>query len=114
MTKKRPVVLEGKTHKIKVEGCCNLYATLNKEDNKLSEVMLNLGKKGTCQNTCFYVLGVALSIMMELGVTRDKLIKTMKKHLIGIKCDAGESCLSKLGGIISEELSKEEDKKLQA
>jgi hypothetical protein len=109
-TKKRPEILVGKTHKIKIEGCATMYATLNKEEDALAEVILNVGKKGGCQNTCFYVSGVFLSILLELGVSKEKLVKTMKKHLIGVKCDAGESCWSKLGGVIVNEIEKEKAK----
>ena len=111
LMKKRPEVLQGKTHKIRVEGCASLYATLNREEGELRELMLNIGKKGTCQNTCFYAIGVLFSIIFELGVSTDKLLKTIKKHFIDIRCECGNSCFDKLGRIILDELQKEEEKK---
>lgn len=111
MTKKRPDVLSGKTYKIKVEGCATMYSTLNCEEGKLCEIMLNVGKKGSCQNTCFYIAGVLLSIMFELGASKDKIIKTIRKHFIGVKCDAGESCFHRLGERIIKELESEKETK---
>ena len=108
--KKRAEVLQGKTHKIKIEGCTSLYATLNSEGGELSEVILNIGKKGGCQNTCFYIAGVLLSIMLELGASKDKIVRTMKKHFVGVKCDSGESCFSHLGQKIIAELEREKGK----
>jgi hypothetical protein len=95
-----------------MDGCTALYATINREEGVLREMMLNIGKKGSCQNTCFYLVGVMISIMLELGVPKEKLIKTIKKHFLGIKCEIGTSCFNKLGEVLLEEIQREEKSKV--
>jgi len=113
MTKKRPQVLSGKTIKTKSE-CGALYVTLNKNDNELFETRFTLGKAGTCQNAMFNTLGVLFSILIQQGIDKEKLIRTLKKHFKGINCGTpfmwdGQkylSCLDLIGITIAKELEE--------
>jgi ribonucleoside-diphosphate reductase alpha chain len=122
MTKKRPPVLNGKTIKTKTE-CGALYVTLNKDDNgELYETRFVLGKAGTCQNAMFNTLGVLFSILIQQGIPKDKLIRTLKKHMKGINCGTPfmrddkkyQSCLDLIGVLISEELEQSEPEKRES
>lgn len=117
MTKKRPAVLKGKTTKTKTE-CGAMYITLNKDDNdELYETRFVLGKAGTCQNAMFNTLGVLFSILIQQGIPKDKLIRTLKKHMKGINCGTpfmhdGKkymSCLDLIGVSVSDELEQNKD-----
>lgn len=115
MTKKRPKILEGKTVRI-TTGCGQLYVTLNKtEDGKLFEVRLVMGKVGSCKNTELYLLGIALSVMLQSDMPRERVIKTLKKHWLGSKCDSMYqneekkfiTCYDSIANLIIVELEKE-------
>lgn len=119
MTKKRPEILKGKTKKNKTE-CGALYITLNKDDNEeLYETRFVLGKAGTCQNAMFNTLGVLFSILIQNGVPKEKLIRTLKKHFKGINCGTPFvidntkylSCLDLIGEQVTRELENEPEKR---
>jgi ribonucleoside-diphosphate reductase alpha chain len=115
--KKRPDVLKGTTTKI-TTGCGALYCTLNKTGDEIYEMMLNIGKRGECQNILFYQLGVLWSVLCQSvatgePVTKEKLKKTLKKHAIGVKCREGGckikekdylSCVDAVGQLTIEEM----------
>ena len=86
-TKKRPKEYNGKTQKYKT-GCGALYVTLNRdEEGTLREVVLVLGKCGSCKNTDFYILGVLLSVLLQSDISDAKIKKTIKKHFVDSSCE---------------------------
>jgi len=113
MTQKRPQVLSGKTIKTKT-NCGALYITLNNEKDELYETRFVLGKAGTCQNAMLNTLGVLFSILIQRGVDKDKLVRTLKKHFKGINCGTPfmydgkkyQSCLDLIGVSIADELEQ--------
>lgn len=113
MTQKRPTVLSGKTIKTKTD-CGALYITLNKEKNELYETRFVLGKAGTCQNAMINTLGVLFSILIQKGIDKEKLARTLKKHFKGINCGTpftwdGQkylSCLDLIGVTVAKELEE--------
>lgn len=118
MVLKRPDILEGKTIKVKT-GCGALYLTLNHDDGgKLFEVRLSLGKTGTCQNSFLYNVGIMYSVLIQSGVPYDKIVRTLRKHTLGSKCDnpfqIGDkmygSCLDIVAEKIIEEIEKDKGK----
>ena len=114
--KKRPPVLEGKTIKI-TSSCGALYMTINYHNGKPYEMRFSLGKSGTCQNIQFFHLGVMLSILLQEGIEKDKIIKTLKKHFLGVICgepffESGEkytSCFDAIARKIINEIEEKEE-----
>jgi len=114
MTKKRPKVLTGDTQKVRTE-CGALYVTLNKDGKELYETIFKLGKAGTCQNAMFNMFGVLISILIQQNIPKDKLVRTLKKHMLGINCGSPftfedtkyKSCLDLIGNIVIKDIENE-------
>jgi ribonucleoside-diphosphate reductase alpha chain len=113
---KRPKVLTGKRIKY-TTGCGSLYLNLNSgETGKLEEVILTMGKRGSCKNTELFLLGVMLSVLLQSSMPRQKIIKTLRNHWIKTKCDnmfrleGGHediTCYDLIANAVLEELEKE-------
>ena len=112
---KRPDVLQGKTIKDQT-GCGNIYITINQnEEKEISEVMLQLGKVGTCQNTLLRIIAILFSIILQLGASPEVIKKTIKRHLLGVNCNNSEklddkrysSCPDVIARAILNEVEKE-------
>ena len=73
---KRPEVLHGYTLKANTP-CGTLYTTLNECEGKLREVRITLGKSGTCYNILFQTIAILISVMLQDGMTREKIKKTL-------------------------------------
>ena len=114
MTKPRPQVLTGKTIKVKTE-CGSMFVTLNHNEGDLFEVRLNLGKSGNCLRALLEMLGICFSIMLQSGIPKEKLIKTLKKNYEGVTCSnpftyegkPNSSCMDVIARLIIKELSNE-------
>jgi len=79
---KRPDVLEGYTRKADTP-CGTFYLTLNECDNKLCEVRMTLGKSGTCFNIMFQTISLLLSVMLQEGIPKDKIKRTLYNQFGG-------------------------------
>ena len=88
MAKARPDCLTGKTHKIKT-NCGNFYLTLNLNEDELYEVKMDMGKSGNCVKGMLSAISILYSILLQVGAEKEVLIKTIKRHLLGVNC--GES-----------------------
>ena len=114
MTKIRPMILSGKTIKVKTE-CGGLFITLNHDEGELFEVRLNMGKSGNCLRALLEMLGICFSIMLQSGIPKEKLIKTLKKNYEGVVCSnpftyegkPNSSCMDAIAKLIIKELSNE-------
>jgi ribonucleoside-diphosphate reductase alpha chain len=103
---KRPPVLSGITYKLSSD-CGPVYLTCNKEPgNGLTEVFLKLGKSGHCVSTLLNVIAILVSVLLQLGVPKEKLIKTLTKHFIGVNCGQTNSCIDLVGKAIIEEIKE--------
>ncbi len=90
MAKPRPDTLHGKTIKTPT-GCGNLYITMNQdEEREICEIMLQMGKVGTCQNTLLRIIAVLFSILLQLDASPEIIKKTIKRHLLGVNCNNSE------------------------
>jgi len=116
--KTRPKVLSGKTVKLRT-GCGSLYLTLNHDDEgNLFEIKMVLGKAGSCINSMLYKMAILWSYILQLGATKEDVIKLIKKHFLGISCDASQkledgrmsSCSDMVGRAILEVLEGEDKK----
>jgi ribonucleoside-diphosphate reductase alpha chain len=96
----RPEVLEGYTIRLKTP-CGSLFTTFNECENKLSEVMMTLGRSGTCQNLLFRTISLLMSVLLQSGISKEKVAKALTKQMEGncgsnkIWCDGEEyhSCI---------------------
>jgi len=79
---KRPKTLEGTTTKVRTP-CGSLYVTMNECDNTLCEVMLTLGKSGTCQNLLFRTISLLVSVLLQSNIPREKIVKLISKQMEG-------------------------------
>ena len=115
--KKRKDVLPGKTLKAPT-GCGSMYLTLNVDDGDLVECRLELGKSGSCVKNMLHVIGVLYSILLQSGMEKKLVIKTVKRHLMGVSCgepfitrgETYKSCLDWAAKKILEELKDEVSK----
>ena len=80
----RPEYLEGYTQRLPTP-CGDLYLTLNEQDGSLYEVRSILGKSGTCYNIMFQTLSLLLSVMLQEGISREK-IKDILLHQFEGRC----------------------------
>ena len=80
----RPEVLEGYTQRLPTP-CGDLYLTLNEDNGSLCEVRAILGKSGTCYNIMFQTLALFLSVMLQEGISREK-IKDILLHQFEGRC----------------------------
>ena len=85
VAKIRPDCLTGKTHKIKT-NCGNFYLTLNLNEEELYEVKMDMGKSGNCVKGMLSAMSILYSILLQMGVDKDILVKTIKRHLLGVSC----------------------------
>ena len=117
---KRPEVLEGSTTKLKTP-CGAMYVTVNEFEGKLCEVMLTLGRSGTCQNLLFRVTSLLLSVMLQSDIPREKIVKAISKQMEG-NCGQGRiyfngqeyhSCIDYVFKRITEELLNREEVKAE-
>ena len=113
--KERPDVVNGKTPRFQT-NCGKLYITLNKIDEELGEVKIELGKSGHCQKTLLTFIGVLLSKLLQTEITQEELHKFLKKN--GVEANCGQhfiikgakyfSCLDLISRNCIDELNKEE------
>jgi ribonucleoside-diphosphate reductase alpha chain len=104
---KRPPVLSGITYKLSSD-CGPVYLTCNKEPgNGLTEIFLRLGKSGHCVRTLLDTIAVLISVLLQLGVSKEKLEKTLTKHFVDINCGQKNSCIDLIGRAIIEEIKEE-------
>lgn len=82
MTWKRPETLEGHTIRLKTP-CGSMFMTINECEEKVCEIMLNLGKSGTCQNLLFRTISLLVSVMLQSGISKDKIYKALDKQMEG-------------------------------
>lgn len=85
MTKKRPAVLKGKTIKCPTT-CGAMYITINYEETDPREIQLRIGKTGSCVRAMLEIIGILFSILLQAGIERDKVVRTLKKHIQGVEC----------------------------
>ena len=78
----RPEVLHGYTPKIPTP-CGSLYLTLNEFDGKLCEVRATMGKSGSCYNIMFQTITLLISVMLQSGISRNKIQKTLEHQFEG-------------------------------
>jgi len=78
----RPIVLTGYTIRADTP-CGGFYLTLNECNNKLCEVRMTLGKSGTCFNIMFQTIGILLSVMLQEGIPKEKIKKTLYNQFGG-------------------------------
>ncbi len=78
----RPEVLEGYTQRLKTP-CGDLYLTLNEHEGKLCEVRSILGKSGTCYNIMFQTLSLFLSLMIQEGISKQRICDILFKQFGG-------------------------------
>lgn len=81
----RPDCLNGTTTKIKT-NCGNFYLTMNLNEDELYEVKMDMGKSGNCQKGMLSAMSILYSILLQLGVEKEVLVKTIKRHLLGVNC----------------------------
>ena len=82
MTFKRPEVLEGYTQKLETP-CGDLYLTLNELERKLYEVRVTMGKSGTCMNIMQQTIALLLSVMLQSGISKEKIHKVLLNQFEG-------------------------------
>jgi len=120
MVWKRPETLEGSTTRLKTP-CGSMFITMNDCDNKLCEVMLTLGKSGTCQNLLFRTISLLMSVMLQSGIPKDKIVKAISKQMEG-NCGNGRiyfdgtqyySCIDFVFKRIVEDLAIREEVKIE-
>jgi ribonucleoside-diphosphate reductase alpha chain len=78
----RPEVLEGYTQRLETP-CGDLYLTLNECENKLCEVRMILGKSGTCYNIVFQTIALLLSVMLQEGISKERIKEVLNKQFEG-------------------------------
>ena len=112
--KKRKEVLAGETIKAVTE-CGGMYLTLNKQDDELFEVRMEMGKSGNCVKSLLHVIAVLYSVLLQSDVESEDLIKAIKNHLLGVSCGnhfmlkgrKHPSCLDWVARVILKELKYE-------
>ena len=112
--RKRKDVLSGKTLKA-ATGCGSMYLTLNTDEGELVECRLEIGKSGGCTKNMLSVIGILYSILLQSGIEKEIVIKTVKRHLLGVSCGEPfitrgktyKSCLDWAARKILEELKSE-------
>lgn len=83
VVKKRPAVLESRTHKIKLEHCGNMYATVTRGDSgEPLELFVNLGKCGGCQGCLLRGISRLASIALRAGVDKADVANALR----GLHC----------------------------
>ena len=82
MKTKRPECLTGYTRRLPTP-CGSLYLTLNENEGKLCEVRMTLGKSGSCYNIMFQTIALLISVMLQEGVSREKIKKTLENQFEG-------------------------------
>ena len=85
VAKIRPDTLSGSTTKIKT-NCGNFYLTMNLNEGELYEVKMDMGKSGNCAKGMLSAISILYSILLQLGATKEILVKTIKRHLLGVSC----------------------------
>ena len=80
----RPECLTGYTQRLPTP-CGDLYLTLNEFNGSLCEVRAILGKSGTCYNIMFQTLAMFLSVMLQEGISKEK-IKDILLHQFEGRC----------------------------
>ena len=85
---KRPDTLEGVTTRLRTP-CGSMFVTMNECENKLCEIMLTLGKSGTCQNLLFRTISLLVSVMLQSGISREKIVKLLSHQMEG-NCGNGK------------------------
>ncbi len=116
---KRPEFLDGYTLQIDTP-CGPLYLTLNEHENKLCEVRATLGKSGTCYNIMFQTIALFLSVMLQEGIPKSKIKKTLE-HQFGGRCgniirhrgEEYQSCIDYIITKILEDLGSRGEIKLE-
>lgn len=79
---KRPECLEGYTIQQKT-ACGSLYLTMNELNDKLFEIRMTLGKSGSCYSIMFQTIALLLSVMLQEGISREKIRKTLENQFEG-------------------------------
>lgn len=85
---------ESTTHKV-TTGCGRMYITVCKENGKVSDILISIGKSGGCAQAQVGCISALLSSSIKSGVDPNVLIN----DLIGVRCNQplfqfGEDVLS--------------------
>lgn len=81
--KPRPIITEGKTHKVKT-GCGSLYVTVNIVEGLPFEIFTRLGKSGGCAYTQVEAISRLVSAVLRLGGD----VKDIVHQLSGLRCNS--------------------------
>ena len=107
---KRPKILQGTTRKIKC-GCGNVYITVNRGKEGITELFITLGHTGQCGASQMEAIGRCVSIGLQYDISPDVYVKQLK----GIRCpcpimgDGDEvlSCSDAIAKVLEQETQNE-------
>lgn len=115
----RPETLEGYTQRLPTP-CGDLYLTLNEDKGTLREVRATLGKSGSCYNILFQTIALLLSVMLQEGISREKIKRTLENQFEGscgqsipYKGEVYHSCIDYIITKILEDMASRGEIKLE-
>ena len=118
--KRRPDVLEGMTYKVTTD-CGNFFLTINKANDDLFEVRMEMGKSGNCVRGFLHLTSILISEKIQSSDDAKDLKKFLSRHLNEFSCGCPftwrggsyKSCVDYAAKKILEAIKEEETKKVE-
>jgi len=116
--KRRPDVLVGETYKVSTD-CGNFFLTLNKANDDLFEVRMEMGKSGNCVRGFLHITSILISEKIQSSDNPKELKKFLRRHIDEFSCGCPfmwrgtnyKSCIDYAAKKILEAIKSEEETK---